>query len=257
VHLAYLDETGTDGHSPVAMFGALIVPVGRFGHLSGLHSTAIQQILPIDRIDEFREFHACELYKGTNAFEGIEQKKRFTAIQVLLAAVKMEKLPYIYAAVDRKKFAKSPFGTGKPLHAAFHMCLLGIEDWATANHANYSGGTTKQIDWNDMYLCVLDDCDNKTLKDEFRKTYRTLRSKHPFVPPHDTRLWHAHDDMFFADSKDCLGIQIVDLCNYFVRRHLAGEPEEDGFYGVIAEQIICARPEPESTSYRGIFRSHD
>ena len=256
VHLAYLDETGTDGHSPIVMFGALIVPVGRFGHLSAMHATAIQQILPTDRIDEFKEFHAYELYKGTGAFEGIDQRKRFTAIQVLLGAVKMEKLPFVYAAIDRKQFANSPFGSGKPLHAAFHMCLLGVEDWATANHPNYSGGKTKQIDWNDTYLCILDDCDNKGLKDEFRKTYRTLRTKHPFIPPHENRLWHAHDDMFFADSKDCLGIQMVDLCNYFVRRHLAGDPEPDNFYKVFADQIICAKSEPESTSYQELFRSH-
>lgn len=256
MHLAYLDETGTDGHSPIVMFGALIVPVGRFGHLSALHSTAIQQIVPIDRIDEFKEFHACELYNGTNAFEGIDQKKRFTAIQVLLSAVKMERLPFIYAAVDRTKFANSPFGRGRPLNTALHICLLGVEDWATSNHPNYSGGKTKQIDWNDMYLCILDDCDNKPLKDEFRKTYRTLRTKHPFVPPHENRLWHAHDDLFFADSKDCLGIQIADLCNYFVRRHLAGEKEPDEFYKVFADQIICAKPEPESSLYQNLFRSH-
>ena len=72
-----------------------------------------------------------------------------------------------------------------------------------------------------MCLYLLYDCDEKPLKEQFRKTYRTLRVKHPFVPPHNNRLWHAHDDMFFADSKDCLGIQMVDLCNYFVRRHLA------------------------------------
>jgi hypothetical protein len=257
VHLAYLDESGTDGHSPIVMFGALVVPVGKFGHLAGLHSAAIQQILPIDRIDEFKEFHACELYKGTGIFEGVDQKKRYTAIQVLLAAVQMDKLPFVYASVDRKKYLNSPFGTGKPLHAAFHMCLLGIEDWATANHPNYSGGKSKTVDWNDMYLCILDDCENKDLKAEFRKTYRTLRSKHPFVPPHENRLWHAHDDMFFADSKDCLGIQIADLCSYFVRRHLAGDAEEDGFYNVIAGQAICAKPEPEITSYGGIFRCHD
>ena len=50
MHLAYLDETGTDGYSPIVMYGALIVPVGKFGYLSGLHSAAIQQIIPIDRI---------------------------------------------------------------------------------------------------------------------------------------------------------------------------------------------------------------
>lgn len=238
------------------MFGALIVPVGKFGQLSSLHSAAIQQILPVERIDEFKEFHACELYKGTGAFLGIDERKRFSAIQVLLAAVKMNKLPFIYAAVDRKKFLNSPFGSGRPLLTAFHMCLLAIEDWATANHPNYSGWETKVIDWNDSYLCVLDDCDDRDLKSQLRKTYRLLRSKHPFVPPHENRLWHAHDDLFFADSKDCLGIQMVDVCSYFVRRHLAGESEPDGFYNVIVDQLICAQPKPEFETYRSFFYAH-
>jgi hypothetical protein len=95
VHLAYLDESGTDEHSPVVMFGALVVPVGRFGYLAALHSAAIQQILPIERIEEFKEFHAFDLYNGKGPFEGINEAKRFTAIQVLLTAVQVDKLPYI------------------------------------------------------------------------------------------------------------------------------------------------------------------
>jgi hypothetical protein len=254
MHLAYLDESGTDGHSPVVMFGALIVPYGKFGRLAGLHSAAIQQILPAERIEEFGEFHACELYKGTGAFEGIDEVKRFTAIRVLLQAVQGDQLPYIYAAADRGKFNQSPFGSGKPLHAAFHMCLLGVEDWATANHPNINPGFGKLIDWKDTCLYLMDDCSDKELKQQFRKTYRTLRVKHPFVNASANRLWHAHDDMFFADSKDCLGIQIVDLCNYFVRRHLAGEPDPENFYEAFADQVISAKPQPEWANYGSLFR---
>jgi hypothetical protein len=166
------------------MFGALVVPVGKFGQLSTLHSAAIQQIIPAGKVDEFTEFHACELYKGTGVFEGVEEAKRFTAIHVLLAAVQMDNLPFIYAAADRKKFDSSPFGSGKPLLSAYHMCILGVEDWATANHPNYSGGSAKQIDWNDTYLCIQDDCDDNKLKAQFRKTYRTLREPLKNSPIH-------------------------------------------------------------------------
>jgi hypothetical protein len=259
VHLAYLDESGTDGHSPVVLFGALVIPTGQFSPVEILHSAAIQQILPIERIDEFKEFHACDLYQGNHPFDGFDETKRFTAIQVLLTAVKVHKLPYIYAAVDRKKYSNSPFGSGKPLNAAFHMCLLGVEDWATANHPNYpgpGGGKVKQLDWKDTCLYILDDCADRSQKEQFRSTYRTLRTKHPWVPPYENRLWHAHDNMFFADSKDCAGIQIVDLCNYFVKRHLAGESDPQNFYQMFSEQVICAKPEPEWTHYGELYRQH-
>lgn len=258
MHLAYFDETGTDGHSPIVMFGALVVPVGKFGHLSALHDTAIQQILPIEKIDEFKEFHAGDLYHGREIFSGIDETKRFTAIKVLLTAVQMEKLPFIYAAVDRKKMSASPFGSMRPLLAALHMCLLGVEDWATAHHPKHPGvpDNTKVIDWNDTFLCILDDCSDQKLKAQFKHTYRVLRKKHPFVPNGEHRLWHAHDDMFFADSTDCLGVQIADLCAYFVRLHLEETPEPQNFYGMFSKHVICAKPEPEWSSYGHLFRTH-
>src|SRR5882724_1083011 len=168
VHLAYLDESGTDGHSPIVMFGAVIVPHGKFFGLEALHSTAIQQILPVERVDEFTEFHACELYQGTGLFDGVSEEKRFTAIQVLLQAVDLEELVYVYSAVDRKKFRDSPFGVGKPIHTTLHMCLLGVEDWARANHPNPSGKGVL-VNSKDYCLYVLDDCDDKNLKEEFRR----------------------------------------------------------------------------------------
>jgi hypothetical protein len=257
VHLAYLDETGTSGHSSVAMFGALIVPAGKFGYISSLHETAIQQILPTERATEFKEFHACHLYKGTEVFAGIEETKRFTAIQVLLQAVGSENLPFVYAAVDRKKMASSPFSIMKPLHAAFHMCLLGIENWARANHSfgrDVNAGVL--LNWEDTYLCILDDCSDKALKADYKSTYRSLRTKRPFFEIARNRLWHAHDDMFFADSSDCLGIQISDLCNYFVRMHLEGIAEPQNFYQMISKQAICAKPEPEWSQYGHLFHNH-
>ena len=114
---------------------------------------------------------------GKDFFEGIDESKRFLAILTLLAAVRAEKMPFIYAAVDRRKFAAThppPFGANKPLHAAFHMCLLGVEEWATQNHSRPDNPpNTKILDWEDTYLCILDNCENNNLKKEYRNTYRT------------------------------------------------------------------------------------
>jgi hypothetical protein len=273
MHLAYFDETGTDGHSSVAMFGALIVPTGTFGAASVMHHNTIRQILPADNLDVFQEFHASALYHGKKPFEGIDEPKRFLAILTLLAAVRSENMPFIYAAVDRREFKATnppPFGASTPLHAAFHMCLLGVEEWATENHFSPDNPpNTKVLDWQDIYLCILDDCDNNNLKNEYRRTYRTLRSKHPFAGERSNRLWHAHDVMFFADSTDSLGIQMADLCNYFVRLHLEGTAEKDGvlqlegmaeknpFYELISPQVICAKPSPEWQEYNHLFRNHE
>jgi hypothetical protein len=138
------------------------------------------------------------------------------------------------------------------------MCLLGVEDWATANHPrdHLAMDNTKVIDWNDAFLCILDDCSDGNLKTEFKKTYRSLRKKHPFIPQSKNRLWHGHDDMFFADSTDCLGIQISDICNYFVRLHLESIEEPQNFYQMFSKQVICARPEPEWKQYGHLFRTH-
>jgi hypothetical protein len=46
------------------------------------------RFLPLDKIEEFKEFHAHDLYKGEGPFEGIDETKRFNAIEVLLTAVR-------------------------------------------------------------------------------------------------------------------------------------------------------------------------
>jgi len=206
VHLAYLDESGTDGHCPFVIFGALVMPTGKFSPVEILHSTAIQQLLPVERIGEFKEFHACELYQGTGLFEGVDETKRLTAIQVLLTAVRVEKLHFVYAAADRKKFSQSPFGSGKPLNSAFHMCLLGVEEWATTNHPNPGHPEvkkTKMLDWKDTVLYILDESDDKNQKDQFRNIYRTLRAKYPRVPPRQSTMACSRSYVFGRLERLC------------------------------------------------------
>ena len=256
MHLAYLDDAGTDTHSPITMFGAVIVSPDNFGHLEAIHNTAIQQIIPADQVEEkFREFHASELYQGTGAFDGIVEEKRFTAIRVLLMALQSDDFPYIYAAIDRKKLRKSPMGSASPSDTAFRLCALGVEDWARGQHSHPPGSV--RVDHNDLCLYILDETKDKPLKEQLRKSYRDLRAAHPYVPPHENRLWHAHDDMYFSDSRDSAGIQMADLCNYFMWRHLLKKEGGEEFYAMFASHAQCAKPEPEWTTYRDLFWTHD
>jgi hypothetical protein len=257
VHLAYLDETGTDGHSPIVMFGAVVITPGTFGWVERLHSVAIEQVFPVDEIeDKFQEFHASELYLGTGAFEGIEQERRFDAIRVLLMAMDDQKLPYIYAAVDRKQLARSPAGSARPLDFAFRICALGIEDWARNQHPQRSDSI--QVDYKDQYLFILDDnTTDRELKKQLRTSYRLLRAAHPYASRNENRLWHAHDEMYFGDSRESVGIQMADLCNYFMLQRLLKREGCEEFYEMFAQQAICARPEPEWTTFNGLLVAHD
>jgi hypothetical protein len=157
VYISYLDEAGTDGHSPYVVFGAVVVTAEAFGRMEQIHDTAIQQLFSRDEIEEkFEEFHASEFFHGTGAFKEIEEKKRFDAIRLLLWTMVSEKLPYIYGAVDRKKLGSSLFASAKALDVAFRLCILGIEDWARLQHPQDTFAVI-QIDFKDQYLLILDD----------------------------------------------------------------------------------------------------
>jgi len=259
VHLAYMDDSGSHKGSNIVMFGAVIVYPDTFGQVEIFHSNAVQQIFAVNEIEEkFKEFHASELFHGEGAFADIEKERRFSAIRVLLSAIKMENLPYIYAAVDREKLARSASGSAHPLDMAFRMCILGIEQWAQNHHEQRVPGAI-QLDFSDMYLCIVDDTTDSALKNHLRKSYRILRSARQFIALNNNynRLWHAHDDLYFGTSRDSVGIQMADLCNLFMLRQLLGKTDSKEFYEMIADQAICARPEPEWTMYRDLLRAHE
>lgn len=256
MHLAYLDDAGTDKHSPIVMFGAVIIFPDKFNYVETLHSAAIQQIIPLEQIeDKFKEFHAAELYNGEGPFEGIDETKRFDAIRVLLAAMKHESLPYIYTAIDRKQLSRSPLGSANPTDSAFRLCALGVEDWARAQHTHHPG--IIRVDPKDLCLFIADDTADRPLKEQLRRSYRSLRCAHPYVAPSDNRLWHAHDDLYFGDSRDSVGIQLADLCSYFMWRRLLKKEFPKEFYDMFAPNAICAKPEPEWSTYSELFWAHD
>lgn len=210
MHLAYIDDSQFE--TSLAMFGAVVMPHGSFGFAERMHSVAIEQILDIDKVRDFEEFHARDLYLGEGAFKGIQEEKRYDAITVLLQAMGSYQLPFVFAALDVKKLqekevARSLFEAAPPSVAAFKMCLLGIEAWAESHHAQ-SPFSSHKIDYNDQYLVIADETKDQELKKRLRNSYRLLREARPYIGPTKNRLWHAHDAMFFCDSRDSIGIQI-------------------------------------------------
>ncbi|MGD0511294.1 MAG: DUF3800 domain-containing protein, partial [Candidatus Micrarchaeaceae archaeon] len=206
--------------------------------------------------------HACELFRGEGAFKGIDRAKRHDAIKVMLSTMYHHELPFIYAAIDEKKYSKSTvaqglFATPEPIIPAFRQCLLGIENWAMTRHPHIVPDV-RSVDYNDEYMLIMDDTNDQSLKKRLRDSYRLLRTSRPYLLKSPHHLWHAHDAMYFCDSKDSIGIQLADLCTYFMQRQVAkkspdSRDESDEFFQMFADRVICVEPKSE---YREFFRFH-
>ena len=52
--------------------------------------------------------------------------------------------------------------------------------------------------------------------------------------------------MYFGDSKFSLGIQLADLCAFFIAKHLEKNTAAEGFYQMIADKIVFSKTYPEN-----------
>jgi hypothetical protein len=248
MQLAYFDDSGSDKQSGILAVVALIVPDDQIMNIEILVGTVIDSLIPEDKKESFERFHAHELYCGEGPFSGLDDRDRFDAILKLLEVVGSgdagsPPLPFVYSAIDKKGLEKSPFRSALATDVAFGMSALGVEEWMLENASD------------GLCLFLLDEANDK-VKKELQASFRALRSQ--IRPPTWTpnRLWHVHDAVYFGSSKDSVGLQIADLCAYFVRRQLSGQPDPEGFFSVIAKQAICSVIEPEWSQYKGIFVRH-
>jgi hypothetical protein len=52
------------------------------------------------------------------------------------------------------------------------------------------------------------------------------------------RLDHLADTIYFGASRDSIGLQMSDHCNFFIKRHLMGRDDSERFYKVLSPFII-------------------
>jgi Protein of unknown function (DUF3800) len=244
VYIAYLDDSGSDGNSPIVVVGAALIADHLFPNIEGAAGTIAERLIPEEKMDEFEEFHAADLYYGHGVFKEINAETRHKSIQAMLSFVAHQGTPIVYSAVDKKKLTSAAYGGADPVDLAFRMCALGIERWIEDN--------------NNSALCLLimDETKDGHLKAAIRNGFKALRGR--LRPPEWSakRLWRVHDDMYFGDSRDSVGIQVADLCNYFLKRKLEGKNDTDQFYKFYARNLVCSKAEPEWTQLKGIFLEH-
>jgi len=254
VYLAYFDDSDTKAKNRKwQVMSALLVKDSDFRNLE-IVASAIADVLFPERRDEFTEFHACELYGGYKIFEGIEQSKRFDAIHSLLRVLHDNTLSVFYGAVDLDSLKSTMYASADPVDMAFRSCAVGLDRWLSKTlNDQYTGtlnepGAVERFMGDDVVLFIVDDSTSKS-KATMQQSFRNMKASVFEDLDHDGKLYHVHDDMYFGDSKFSVGIQLADLCSYFIARHLDNDASVDGFYKIIEPRIVYSRLMPKEENH--------
>lgn len=242
MYLTYLDESDTRAKiEKWKVVCAVLVSQDDFNVAEFLSSVAIEELMPDDQRGEFSEFHASELYGGYGVFEKIDQTKRFEAIEWLLGLMDTCRIKVTYGAVDLEFLGKQSYASANPLDMAFRLCVQEVGEWLAqeARKAIETEGVTGSHFGNNFALLIVDECD-KSDKVTLQSSFRAMR-KRTRPPDHDPGPFlYLHDDMYFGDSRYSIGIQLADLCAYFIARHLSGDNETERFYEMIKPKIFSS-----------------
>ncbi len=241
VYLAFLDDSGThpDKKTKFQIMTGVVLEGWEFRDIELVMGLLIEELVLIDKQDEFKEFHAWELFQGCGPFEGVDENRRTAAVEGILYTVEARKVPIVCGAVNLDKLAEKMYSSANPLDICFRLCIQGIESWA-AQHIVLPRSTKSEElqDAQPLVVLICDDFQQK-IKEPIKESFRNLRGK-VRPPNYDSgKTKFLHDGLYFGSSKDLIGIQIADLCAYIIRRHLEGDPVFSKFYSII-EGCICS-----------------
>ena len=233
VYLAYMDDSGTkNAASPYQVVASIVIPDREFINVESVCGMVIENLVETrEEREAFGEFHACELYWGTGPFKHLkdDEEKRHKAIFQLLIVLAGHQYPIIYGAVDKQALYATRFSSANPVDIAFRICAEGVEKYMQA--CSETSGKDERC------IVVMDDTDDKRTKQELRRSFRQLRRQQR--PPTGAigKLAHLHEDMYFGDSRESIGIQLADLCAFIIACHLRGVPKTEKCYDLFKNKI--------------------
>lgn len=207
--VCYVDETGTDGQSPV------LVMVGVIADSQRLHRTRTDFADTFDRLGgvalrDLRELKSKELYRGTGPWKGIDGSERARIISDLCTWLCDRKHDIALAAIDLAKFKN------EPLHE-------DLDDWMTGA----------------LHIALQVQRAHQTLEKRKGSTFLVFdeHQRHAdrlaellFAPPDWTddyyyrkkrqeRLDQVIDTAFYARSHHVGLVQVADLFAFLFRRY--------------------------------------
>jgi hypothetical protein len=233
MYIAYMDDSrAKPKDSTYQVLTAVIMNANLIIHTEMMMAAALSGLIPQEKRVEFEEFKAWELFGGYGVFEGVEQTLRHSTIATLLSSVCAVGASIVYGAVNIPLLREKIYGSAEPLDVCFRRCVEGISKWMKDNASG------------NQALLIADDCDPK-IKSVMSKSFRQMRQQLTSFPQIiDSLPWNLHDGLYFGNSVDSIGIQLADLCSYFIAKHLEGDPSGEGFFKLIEKSIVYSKIDP-------------
>lgn len=219
VHFAYMDDSGMkDKQNPFRVMAGVIIHESKF-HFMELRTGAIaERAIPMDRWPQFEEFHAWQLYGGYGPFDGVLRELRMQTIEFLLQGLAQTDATIVHAI--------RPKDDPNAIDACFRSCVASIERFIA------------KIQPPEVVMLIVDDC-NPPIKNILKQSFREVRQHIRKPVPSPDQLWHFHDALGFFDSRDSVGVQVADLCAYFIAKHQKkDDPTAEKFYEIIKDRIV-------------------
>ena len=248
VYLAYLDDSDTkDKAEKWQVMACVMIPDTLLSISETWASLVIESLIPENQVDKFEEFHASELFGGYGIFEPIEQRRRHEALEGLLHLIPTFDISIAYGAVDLEHLKQQHLSSANSRDIAARYCIKGIQQWLEKGMLERVVKNTidPKVPLEPLMALLIAHAGNKRDMFEIQKSFREMRKR--VRPPNviSDDLFHFHDDMYFGDSKFSLGIQLADVCAFFIAKHLEQRADAEGFYQIIASNIVFSRTLPE------------
>lgn len=227
--IGYIDDSGSTGMNladPESQYQVIGGPVVR-----GYDNQALETILTdelsskiSDQAWEDFEFHASDMFYARGEFKELGIEKCHDLLQESLQWIETFGCPILCGAINKWALRDQVYQSARPLDMAFRLYLKEVNTWITKGEGS-----------GDILL-ISDSFQSKKqggFQKQITETFYSLRKN----PSTSGQYQHLFSDIYFGDSKRSFGIQMADVCCYFVARHLSNHADSEPFYKIIENLV--------------------
>ena len=225
VYLTCLDEVESHGER-YQIVCAILLRQDKSDLPEDLLAGVIEEAVPESSSAPF-EFHAADLYESKGRFAGLPRARAIETLESCVRWIADCDIPIVFGAVDTMQHSGEDIrGKAHPAGDAFTICAKGAELWMHENAKDQLG------------ILIVDSSASPEVRQAVQRSFRDLTRHVHALGSNRLVLKHFSDDLYFGDSACSFGIQLADICCFFIDRHINGDPDTEHFYSMIEPNII-------------------